>query len=222
MGTRKALYSKQRSLKQPLRTDSGSLTEVSVLRFNYRASFNCVCLSGLRCSLWNFDGRASTESDFIIISAKNIPTRPSKPRLPTNNWGNRNAGSSCVRLYLSDSELFASSAAHHDLIRSYSPFRLRTPHVTRYVRFSDRCHLPPRWISSRRCPAVLEISLINRHLLLSSPFSVNLCTKIRWRCEYFLTFRPAERIIETNVSFDRAYIFFKIVTSQRGIVDRFL
>lgn len=40
-----ALYSKQCSLKQPLRTDSGSLTEVSVLRFNYRTSSNCVCLS---------------------------------------------------------------------------------------------------------------------------------------------------------------------------------
>ena len=48
MGTPKALYSKQRSLKQPLRTDSGSSTELSVLRFNYRAGFNCVCLSGLR------------------------------------------------------------------------------------------------------------------------------------------------------------------------------
>lgn len=34
-----ALYSKQCSLKQPLRTDSGSLTEVSVLRFNYRIQF---------------------------------------------------------------------------------------------------------------------------------------------------------------------------------------
>ena len=32
-----ALYSKQCSLKQ--RTDSGSLTEVSVLRFNYRIQF---------------------------------------------------------------------------------------------------------------------------------------------------------------------------------------
>lgn len=66
-----ALYSKQCSLKQPLRTDSGSLTEVSVLRFNYRTSSNCVCLSarfrddsrnfkvGSTDRLYNYSGQKS-------------------------------------------------------------------------------------------------------------------------------------------------------------------
>lgn len=66
-----ALYSKQCSLKQPLRTDSGSLTEVSVLRFNYRTSSNCVCLSarfrddsrnfkvGSTNRLYNYSGQKS-------------------------------------------------------------------------------------------------------------------------------------------------------------------
>lgn len=53
-----ALYSKQCSLKQPLRTDSGSLTEVSVLRFNYRTSFNCVCLSALPGWFSEFQSRS--------------------------------------------------------------------------------------------------------------------------------------------------------------------